>query len=81
MVAHVTSNPVPTVTSRPPPVAPAAPRKGTLVTDSVQEIQHEEKEDEQDSFTTDEMADLSTEPDDKEVEDGQPQDEEETQNQ
>ena len=81
MVAHITSNPVPTVTSRPPPVAPAAPKKGILVKDSVYEIQYEEKEDEQDSFTTDEMADLSTEPEDEEVEDDQSKEEEETQSQ
>ena len=81
VVAHVTSNPVPTVTSRPPPVAPAVPKKGILVKDSVHEIQYEEKEDEQDSFTTDEMADLSTEPEDEEVEDDQSKEEEETQSQ
>ena len=81
MVAHVTSNPVPTVTSRPPPVAPAAPKKGILVKDSVHEIQYEEKEDEQDSFTTDEMADLTTEPEDEEVEDDQSKEEEEIQSQ
>ena len=81
VVAHVTSNPVPTVTSRPHPVAPAAPKKGILVKDSVHEIQYEEKEAEQDSFTTDEMADLSTEPKDEEVEDDQSKEEEETQSQ
>ena len=81
VVAHVTSNPVPTVTSRPPPIAPATPKKGILVKDSVHEIQYEEKEDEQDSFTTDEMADLSTEPEDEELEEDQSKEEEETQSQ
>ena len=61
VVAHVTSNPVPTVTSRPPPVAPLKPKPETLVVDSVHEIQHEGGEDDQESFTTSEIAELSSE--------------------
>ena len=61
VITHVTSNPVPTITTRPPPVAPLTPKRETLVVDSVQEIQHEGGEDEQESFTTDEVADLSSE--------------------
>ena len=81
VAAHVTSNPVPTITSRPPPVAPIMLKKGTLIVDSIHEIQHEEGEDEQHSFTTDEMAELSSEPDEEETENNQPKEEEEAQNQ
>ena len=49
--------------------------------DSIHEIQHEEGEDEQHSFTTDEMAELSSEPDEEETENNQPKEEEEAQNQ
>ena len=73
VIAHVTSNPVPTITTRPPAMAPLTPKKETLVVDSVQEIQHEGGEDEQESFTTDEVADLSSESEHELTEEKPPQ--------
>ena len=73
VIAHVTSNPVPTITTRPPAMAPLTPKRETLVVDSVQEIQHEGGEDEQESFTTDEVADLSSESEQEITEEKPPQ--------
>ena len=73
VIAHVTSNPVPTVTTRPPAMAPLTPKRENLVVDSVQEIQHEGGEDEQESFTTDEVADLSSESEQEITEEKPPQ--------
>ena len=71
VVAHITSNPVPTITSRPPPVGPLTPKMENVVVDTVQEIQHEGGNDDQDSFTTDEVADLSSESEDEKTEEKQ----------
>ena len=42
-----------------------------VVVDTVQEIQHEGGNDDQDSFTTDEVADLSSESEDEKTEEKQ----------